>query len=79
MFVGYGNVIAINLSTLKLDRISCEYCPIHYGHDTKNPCRQILTKEEKEWILQLLVRGWNSDEIVKTLRNGTITGMSFAC
>lgn len=57
-----------------LNRISCEYCPTHYGHDTKEPHRQNLSKQEKLWILQLLVRGWNSDEIVKTLRSGTITG-----
>ncbi|KAI9554265.1 hypothetical protein GHT06_019537 [Daphnia sinensis] len=57
-----------------LNRISCDYCPTHYGHDTKEPHRQNLSKQEKLWILQLLVRGWNSDEIVKTLRSGTITG-----
>ncbi|XP_057375085.1 uncharacterized protein LOC130696035 [Daphnia carinata] len=58
----------------ELNRISCDYCPTHYGHDTKEPHRQNLSKQEKLWILQLLARGWNSDEIVKTLRSGTITG-----
>lgn len=54
--------------------MTCEYHSTHYGHDFSNPARQHLSKQEKEWILELILRGWNSDEIVKTLRSGTIPG-----
>lgn len=57
--------------------MTCDYHSSHYGHDFSNPARQHLSKQEKDWILELVLRGWNSDEIVKTLRNGTIAGISF--
>ena len=53
--------------------INCEYWPFHYGHDDQVRHRT-LSKQEKKWMLLLIERGWNTDEILKTLRDATIPG-----
>ena len=58
---------------LQVGTFTLEYFPMHYGHDMDMEC-QNLTKQEKKWILELVMRGWNSSEIVKTLREGVIQG-----
>ncbi len=46
---------------------------MHYGHDGPAPQRN-LSRLEKRWMLQLIERGWNTDEILRALRSAAIPG-----